>query len=97
MAVQFGFREELGRKCKIFYKYNISIFYKQVRLFKNIRNIGLPCWLSGKESTCQCKRHGFGPCSRKIPHAAEQLSRCTTTIDPVLCGPGAITTEARVH
>ena len=20
---------------------------------------GLPWWLSGKESTCQCRRHGF--------------------------------------
>jgi len=22
---------------------------------------GLPWWLSGKESTCQCRRHGFDP------------------------------------
>ena len=21
----------------------------------------LPWWLSGKESTCQCRRHGFNP------------------------------------
>ena len=27
----------------------------------------------------QYKRHGFDPWSRKIPHAAEQLSLCTTT------------------
>ena len=23
--------------------------------------IGLPWWLSGKESTCQCRKHGFNP------------------------------------
>ena len=28
---------------------------------------GLPRWLSGKESTCQCRRRGFGPWVRKIP------------------------------
>ena len=29
--------------------------------------VGLPWWLSGKESACQCRRHGFNPWSRKIP------------------------------
>ena len=29
--------------------------------------IGLPWWLSGKESTCQCGRWGFNPWVRKIP------------------------------
>ena len=28
---------------------------------------GLPRWLSGKESTCQCRRHEFDPWIRKIP------------------------------
>ena len=28
-----------------------------------------PWWLSGKESACQCRGHGFDPWSRKIPHA----------------------------
>ena len=27
----------------------------------------LPRWLSGKEYTCQCRRHGFDPWSMKIP------------------------------
>ena len=27
----------------------------------------LPRWLSGKESTCQCRRHGFNSWARKIP------------------------------
>ena len=28
---------------------------------------GLPWWLSGKESTCQCRRLRFNPWDRKIP------------------------------
>ena len=28
---------------------------------------GLPDGSSGKESTCQCKRHGFNPWAGKIP------------------------------
>ena len=28
---------------------------------------GLSWWLSGKESTCQCRRHGFDPWVSKIP------------------------------
>ena len=39
---------------------------------------------SGKESTCQCRRHGFDPWSGKIACAAEQLSPCATTAEPVL-------------
>ena len=27
----------------------------------------LLCWLSGKESACQCRRHGFNPRVQKIP------------------------------
>ena len=30
-------------------------------------DLGLPCWLSGKELTCQCRRHKFDPWSGKIP------------------------------
>ena len=33
---------------------------------------------------------------RKIPHAVEQLSPCTTTIEPVLWSPEAAATEAWV-
>ena len=28
---------------------------------------GLPWWLSGKESSCQCRRHGFNSWSEKDP------------------------------
>ena len=45
---------------------------------------GLPWWLSGRESPCQCQRHRFDPRSEKLPHATEQLSPCTTNIEPML-------------
>ena len=31
------------------------------------KGIRPPWWLSGKESTCQCRRHEFDPCSGTIP------------------------------
>ena len=49
---------------------------------------GLPWWLTGQESTCQCRRHRFSPWSGKIPDAAEQLSQCATNTEPVLQSPG---------
>ena len=45
---------------------------KNKRLKKD--RIGLPWWLSGKVSACQCRRHRFHPWSLKIPHATDQLS-----------------------
>ena len=45
---------------------------------------GSPWWLSGKESACHCKRHGFYPWSGRIPHAMEQLSPRVTSMEPVL-------------
>ena len=34
----------------------------------------------GKESTCQCRKHGFHLWSRKIPHASEQLNPCAMNV-----------------
>ena len=48
------------------------------------RTGGLPWWLSGRESTCQCRRHRFDPWSRKSPHAVEQLSTCPRAWEPQL-------------
>ena len=31
-------------------------------------------FFGAKESACQCKRNGFDPWSRKVPHTIEQLS-----------------------
>ena len=44
--------------------------------------MGLPWRSSVWKSACQCRGHEFDPWSRKTPHAAEQLSLCTTTTDP---------------
>ena len=57
--------------------------------------VGVPWWLSGKESTSQCRRQGFNPQSRKIPQATEQLSLYTTAAEPVLWSLGAGATEAQ--
>ena len=55
---------------------------------------GLPWGLSGKESTCQCRRHRFNPQSRKIPHALVQLRLYTATLEPVFQSAGAVTIKA---
>ena len=57
----------------------------------------LPWWLSGKDSLCQCRRHGFNPWSGRIPHALDQLNLCTTTTEPVLLCLRAATTELMHH
>ena len=54
--------------------------------------MGLPWWLSDKESACQCKGHRFNSWPGKIPYAVEQLSPSTTSTEPVQ-SPGATTAE----
>ena len=53
------------------------------------RNRGLAWWLSGKESSYQCRRHGFDPWSGKILHGtgAERKSRSlgATAMEPKCC------------
>ena len=55
---------------------------------------GFPGGLNGKESICQCRRHGLDPWLGKTPHT-EQLNPCATTTEPVLQSPG--TTAPEVH
>ena len=57
-------------------------------------SLGLPWWLSSKESACQCRRHGFNPWFRKIPYAVEQPSLSATTVQPELQSLGAMSTAA---
>ena len=59
------------------------------------RKAGLPWWLSGKESTCQCRRYECNPRPGKSPHASEHLSPYHTTTEPVFWSPYAATTEAQ--
>ena len=42
-----------------------TVFKNRLKKKKTILNV-LPRWLSGKESACQCRRHGFDPWVRKI-------------------------------
>ena len=51
------------------------------------RHLGLPWWLSGWESACQCRGHGFEPWSGKIPHAVEQLGPWATITEPAHLEP----------
>ena len=37
------------------------------RYLSAIHLAGLPRWLSGRESACQCRRHGFSPWVERIP------------------------------
>ena len=54
----------------------------KIHIKKEKKNFtGFPWWLSGKESTCQCRRHGFDLWSTRMPHAKEQLTLCATTIE----------------
>ena len=70
-----------------------SKFKNTITEIKNNLKMGLPWWLSDKESTCQCSWHGFDPSSGNILHATEQLSPCPMTIEPVLWSPRAASTE----
>ena len=78
----------------------MSLWFKnemlQLLLNSHTRKLksGLPWWLSGKESACQCRIHRFPPWFRKVQHAEEQLSLCTTTIEPVLWSLGTATARA---
>ena len=69
-----------GPSCHFTQSRFIKKTNKQTNIF-----LGLPWWLSGGEFTCQRRRHGYDPWSRRIPHATEQRSPSATTIEPVLC------------
>ena len=63
-------------------RHNWLVLLLLLIVFKNQdAPMGLPWWLSDKEFTCQYRSYGFDSWSRNIPHAAEQLSRCITTIE----------------
>ena len=64
--------------------YNRFCFLIKLVITIESGTVGLPWWFSGKESTCQCRRHWFDLWSGKMPCAVEQLSSCITTIELVL-------------
>ena len=64
-------------------------------------DVGPPWRLSSRGSICQCRRHGFDPWARKIPHAAAHLSPrpqlrslCARAQEPQLLSLCTTTTEA---
>ena len=69
--------------CEVCFSLNKSTPYLK-KQNKTKTKGGLPWCLSGKESTCQCRKYGLHPWSGRIPHPAEQLSPCPTTVEPVL-------------
>ena len=66
-------------------KFYFSIFPKF--FIKNICNYWLPRWLSGEESTCQCRRRrrsGFDAWDRKIPWGRKyQTTPCSCLENPM--------------
>ena len=59
---------------------NGAVFKPRATSRGDIRIVsGLPWWLSDKESTCQCRGHGFSPWSGKIPRATGQLRPGSTS------------------
>ena len=56
----------------------------------------VPWWSSGKESTCQCRRHRFNPWSREMPHVLGLLSLCAATATELM-HPRALLGEKRRH
>ena len=46
-----------------------------------------------KNPPAKSRKHGFEPWSGKMPHALEQLSPRTATIESVFWNPGATATE----
>ena len=55
-------KESTKWKPMIIYRYKELLLF-----FTQIMQIGLPWWLIGKESTCQCRRLGFECWVSKIP------------------------------
>ena len=41
--------------------------FNSTNMYRVPTHAGLPWWLSGKESTCQCRRHGLDPWVGRIP------------------------------
>ena len=60
--------------------------------------LGLPLWVSGKESACQCRRHRFDSWVRKIPWRRKQLpTQVFLTGNPMDRGTWQATVHERGH
>ena len=80
---------------EIYYKPHIQVTLIAGTLNSKKKGQELPWWLSGKESPCLCRIHGFDPWSEKIAHAAEQLSpRVTLSLHSTAREPPPLSTQA---
>ena len=70
-----------------------NIVHKKWTL-KMVYPSGLPWWVSGKESACQCRGHGFDLWSGKIPYAMGHLSSAPQLPKPAHLEPCSATREA---
>ena len=63
---------------------NLIVLYLlfQLLLLKWCTHRGLPRWPSGKDSTCQCRRHGFSPWSGMIQQAVESPGHVQLFVTP---------------
>ena len=59
---------------KLLHLSELPCLYLRVLMKTNWENTGLPWWLSGKESACQCKRHGSTSGSGRSPRRKWQLT-----------------------
>ena len=68
----------LGDQPFLCTRHSVNCFTCCFRCFPKLGGVhiktGLPRWLSGKESACQCRRHGFHPWVGKIPWGRKQQS-----------------------
>ena len=75
---------------------NVYIFSFQIliylKIWKEMLHLGLPRWLNGKESACQCRRYGFNPWVRKISLEKEMAvhSSFLAWKIPLTEGPGGL-------
>ena len=64
----FIFQEVMGPDASVLIFWMLRFFLLLLLLLVKLMFIsGLPWWLNGKESACQCRRRGFYPWVGKIP------------------------------
>ena len=61
----------------IYYNYNTDNLKYMYILRFIMYFTGIPRWLSGKESACQCRNYRFNPCIRKDP-LEKEMATCSS-------------------
>ena len=76
--------------------YSLQLVFLSVNIFSRFKYAEKGFAGGSVVKTSTSAEDRFDPWSGRIPHAAEQLSPCTTTIEPMIWSLGATTTEAHV-